>query len=51
MALSPGTQLGQFEVVGHLGSGGRGEVYRVRDTEPSREVAIMVRPEDFAQNA
>lgn len=51
MALSHGTQLAQFEVERHLGSEGRGDVNRARDTEPSRVVAIKVRPEDFAQNA
>ena len=51
MVLSPGTQLGQFEIVGHLGSDGMGEVYRARDTKLGREMAIKVLPEDFAQNA
>ena len=50
MVLSAGTQLGQFEIAGHLGSGGMGGVYRVRDTKLGREVAIKVLPEDFAQN-
>jgi len=29
MALTQGTRLGPYEVVGHLGSGGMGEVYGV----------------------
>lgn len=28
MSLSPGTRLGAYEVVAHLGSGGMGVVYR-----------------------
>ena len=51
MALSAGTQLGHFKIVGHLGAGGMGEVYRARDTKLGREVAIKVLREDFAQNA
>ena len=40
MSLSVGTKLGPYEVVGLLGAGGMGEVYRTRDTKLGRDVAI-----------
>jgi len=45
MALTPGTKLGQYEIVSHLGAGSMGEVYRARDTTLGREVAIKVLPQ------
>ena len=42
MRLAPGTQLGAYEVLGDLGAGGMGEVYRARDTTLHREVAIKL---------
>jgi hypothetical protein len=44
VSLGAGTRLGTYEVMGPLGSGGMGEVYRARDTKLNREVAIKVLP-------
>src|SRR3954463_10205371 len=42
MPLAAGKRLGPYEIVGPLGAGGMGEVYRARDTRLNREVAIKV---------
>ena len=47
MALPPGKILNEFEVLSLLGTGGMGEVYRARDTEHGREVAVKILPEEF----
>ena len=44
MPLPPGTKLGQYEILGPLGAGSMGEVYRARDTRLNRDVAIKVIP-------
>jgi serine/threonine-protein kinase len=45
MALASGSRLGSYEVVGALGAGGMGEVYRALDTRLDRHVAIKILPE------
>ncbi len=47
MALDAGSKLGQYEIIGVLGAGGMGQVYRARDTKLGRDVAIKVILEAF----
>src|SRR3989440_12213479 len=50
MQLSPGDKLGPYEILAPLGIGGMGEVYRARDTQLEREVAIKVLPAALAHD-
>jgi serine/threonine protein kinase len=47
MALTPHIRLGPFEVTALLGAGGMGEVYRARDTQLERDVALKTVPDTF----
>jgi serine/threonine protein kinase len=42
--LSAGTRLGPYEIVGPIGAGGMGEVYRAHDDRLERDVALKVLP-------
>lgn len=47
MNLAEGTQLGPYEILEKIGSGGMGEVFRARDTRLNREVAIKIISDHF----
>src|SRR5215469_146773 len=47
--ITPGTQLGPYKVIGILGEGGMGKVYRGLDTRLDRPVAIKVSVDQFEQ--
>src|SRR5512141_461578 len=51
MPITTGTHLGSYEILGPLGAGGMGEVYRARDAKLNREVAIKVLPAGLARDA
>jgi eukaryotic-like serine/threonine-protein kinase len=51
MPLTAGTRLGPYEIVGPLGAGGMGEVYRARDTRLDRTVAVKILPTHLSSDS
>src|SRR5688572_2651491 len=51
MSFESGDRLGPYEILGKIGEGGMGAVYRARDPRIEREVAIKVLPAAFVGDA
>jgi serine/threonine protein kinase/Tol biopolymer transport system component len=51
MSLAPSARLGPYEIISPIGAGGMGEVYRARDINLNRDVALKILPESFAADA
>ena len=50
MPLASGSRIGHYEIVGSLGAGGMGEVYRALDSTLGRHVALKLLPQDLARD-
>lgn len=48
--LTAGSLVGHYEIVGPIGAGGMGEVYRARDSRLRRDVAIKILPPALASD-
>src|SRR5207302_10186128 len=44
MDLQPGDKVGRYEIVSFVGAGGMGQVYRARDAQLARDVAVKLLP-------
>jgi len=51
MQVTKGAQLGHYEIISLLGTGGMGEVYLAQDTHLDRRVALKILPAAFAADS
>src|SRR5262245_62952807 len=51
MTLAADSKLGPYVVVGRIGAGGMGEVYRAKDPRLERDVAIKILPPSYASDS
>jgi len=50
MAVAAGQKIGPYQILGQIGAGGMGEVYRAHDERLNRDVAIKVLPASFSSD-
>ena len=48
MSPTPPQKVGPYEIIGPLGSGGMGQVFRARDPRLKREVAVKLLPPEYS---
>jgi serine/threonine protein kinase len=51
MPLGPGVRLGAYEILGLIGAGGMGQVYKARDVRLDRFVAVKILSAEFATDS
>jgi serine/threonine protein kinase len=47
--MTPGSRLGPYELIERIGAGGRGEVWKARDTRLDRIIAVKLSKTEFSQ--